>query len=143
MTNNITIEKGGITITLDTVEVAENFDNRLLFIRPPQTKQQQDSGPKDAKVIDLLMITHTMVARGYITGTASLTAKQVKGNLITIFKGANTKGGACIVNYAGDNFNMFIEKLIITEKSFDESNTIGIDVAKYDIQITLSEGISI
>ena len=143
MTNEITIAKGGVTVTIQTTEVAENYANKITIIRPPQTKQKQDAGPVEPKVIDLLMITHELLVRGHISASASKTAQEVKEQLITIFKGGDTTGGAPIVTYAGDAFNMYLEKLLITEKSMDETGTLGQEVAKYDVQVTCSEGKSI
>ena len=143
MTDEITIAKGSLSVTIHTEEASENYANKLIFIRPPQTKQNQSSGPTDVKVIDLLMITHELQIRGRLAGTDTKTAKEVKDDLISIFKGANTSGGAATVTYAGDAFNMFIEKLLITEKSMDEPTTLTEDIAKYDVQLTCAEGIAI
>lgn len=143
MTAEITISKGGITVTIGTEEVSENFSNKLVFIRPAQTSQKQDAGPVTVKVIDLLMITHELLVRGRITPTSTKTAKQVKDDLITIFKGANTTGGQTTVTYGGDSFDMYIEKLVIIEKAMDEPSSLTEDIAKYNIQITLAEGVKI
>ena len=143
MTAEITIAKGGTTVTIQTEEVSENFANKIIFIRPPQTKQKQDSGPVDVKVIDLLLITHELLIRGRLVATDSKTAKEIKEDLISIFKGGGTTGGAAVVTYAGDAYNMFIEKMLIIEKAMDEPTTLTTDVAKYDVQINLAEGISI
>ena len=143
MTAEITIAKGGTTVTIKTAEVSENYSNKISYIRPPQTKQKQDAGPVDVKVIDLLRITHELLIRGHIVATDSKTAKEIKEDLIGIFEGGGTTGGAAVVTYAGDAFNMFIEKMLIIEKGFDEPTTLTTDISKYDVQITCVEGVSI
>lgn len=143
MTSNITISKGSYSVTIETTVVTDNWDKKITFIRPATTVQKQDAGPTTVKVIDMLIITHTIVVRGHITPTDSKTAKEVKDDLISIIKGGDVTGTACTVVYAGDSYNMFIEKSMIIEKAFDEPGTLETDIAKYDVQITLSEGVSI
>jgi len=143
MTNNVTIAKGSLSVTIATEEVSENYANKITFIRPPTTKQVQSSGPTEPKAIDLLIITHELLIRGRISGTVTKTAKEVKEDLVDIFKGASTDGGASVVTYAGDAFNMFPGKLLCVEKAIDEEGTIAKDVAKYDVQLTCIEGASI
>ena len=141
MTSNITISKGGITVTVITNEVTEEDANKLMVLPIPQTSQNQSSGPKDTKIVDLLRITHTIVVKGYITPTDTLTAKEVKDNLRSLARGASTTGGPCSVVYDSDTYNMYIEKLIIAEKPTDYSDSSTPDIIKYEVAITLVEGI--
>jgi hypothetical protein len=140
---NVEISKNSTSVTIHSVEATENFDNKLIFIRPPQMSQNQSSGPKDTKAIDMLIITHTLVVRGHINKTASKTAKQVINDLKSIFKGAQTTGGPCTVVYDGDSLSMFPEKLTIIKKPLSEADTSDTSVIQYDVQLTLVEGVSI
>ena len=90
---NVIIVKGAYTVTIHTVEVTEDFANRLRVTPIPQTKQNQSSGPKDTKIADLLMITHNLLIRGHINATSTKTAKEVLDDLKEIFEGAKTSGG--------------------------------------------------
>jgi len=150
MTANITIAKGALSVTVETTNIDENYSKKLSPIRPAQSKQKQDTGPKTVKMIDLMMVTHTLLVRGIITPTASKTAKEVKDDLINILKGASVAGTHATVTYDGDSFNMFIEKLVIIEKATDYAPTDDAaeksdfqQIGKYDVSITLVEGTSI
>lgn len=137
---NIVISKGGTSVTLHTVQATEDYSNKLTYIRPPQTSQQQSNGPKTVKVADLLIITHTLVVRGHITATSSKTAKEVKDDLKTIFNGAGTDGGSANVTYDGDSLNMYPEKMTLIQnpsRNFDSTDT---SIIQYDVQLTLVEG---
>ncbi len=136
---NITITKGALSVTIQSVEVTEDYANQIKIIPFAQTKQKQNIGPNTPKAMDLLLIRHTLVLRGHISKTSSKTAKEIKDDLKTIFRGANTTGGPCVVAYDENNYNMYIEKLMIIEKS-NYKNTDTQGVIKYDVQVTLVEG---
>ncbi len=139
MTTNITISKGALSVTIQSLEIAEDNANLINVIPIPQTKQKQEVGPKTSKVMDLLLIRHSLVIRGHISKTAAKTAKEIKDDLKSIFNGASVSGGPCIVVYDGDTYNMYMEKLMVIEKSdYKATDTQG--VIKYDVQITLVEG---
>ncbi len=144
MTSAITIAKGAYTVTIDAVEVTDNWDKKIIAIRSPTTKQKQGAGPKEVKIIDLLMITHSIVVRGHLVPTASKSAKEVKDDLIIVIKGADVTGTSCTITYAGDSYNMFIEKCMMIEKAIDYTPAATeADLVQYDVQITLTEGVSI
>ncbi|KKN09005.1 hypothetical protein LCGC14_1050980 [marine sediment metagenome] len=149
---NITIAKGTLTVTIQTLEVVDNYSNKLFLITPPQSAANQASGPKNVKIVDLLRITHTIVIRGVITpgdddsGVGS--ANSAKDDLISIYKGASTAGGTTTLTYDEDTFNGYIEKLTVTEKTgkpsdFDSSPTIYPEVIGYEIAITFVEGTTV
>jgi len=120
MAADVLISKGDYSVIIYVSEITDNMTNKIFPISPGVGKQNQDSGPKDTKIVDLLRIVREInIQRGMITGTSALTAKQVKDNLITIFKGANQKGGTCTFVYDGNTFTGFIEKLTISEKASD------------------------
>jgi hypothetical protein len=144
MVSEITISKGAYTVTIYSVEVTDNFTNKLFPITPPTGVSNQDAGPKDNKIVDLLRITQEInITQGYITGTDALTAKQVKDQLISMFKGADLKGGTCSITYDGDTLEGYIEKLAFTEKSSDEPTTAPTDFAKYVVQLNLIVGLPV
>lgn len=148
MTLSITFAKGVFSVTLNTVEVSEDFTNKLILSIPNILQEQKQSGTlPEKKVIDLLWITHTLQIRGDITPTASKTAKEVRDDFVSIFKGAETDGGSITMVYGGDTINGYMEKMVIIEKPTDYDPTDDADekatfqdVAKYSIQITFIEG---
>ena len=147
MTNAITLAKGGYTVTIDAVSVVENYANKLFFIRPPQAKQNQASGPKDVKAVDMLRITHEILLRGHLVPTGSKSADTVKSDLINIFKGGGVSGTPVVITYSShpdSPLNMFMEKCMIIENSIDSNPALGdITLIKYDVQITLVEAVSV
>lgn len=161
MANNITIAKGGISVIVHPAEVNDTFSNKLFIITPAQTKDNQADGPKTDKIVDILRVTHQMIIRGYITGTASKTAKAVKLDLINIWKGGGAAGGTVALTYDGNassfgdtsatNTNPiagFIEKINFKDEAMDEPDDFTSapedyqEVSKYEVAITYIEGIS-
>lgn len=149
---NVTISKGGKTVTIQTAEVTDNYSNKLFPITPPQSTSNQASGPKSVKIVDLLRIIHTIIIKGFLTPgdtATAATANAAKDDLNNIFKGAGASGGTVALVYDGDTFNGYIEKLTITEKTFDEppdydSNTTNYsEVLKYEVAITFIEGVQV
>lgn len=156
MTNNITISKGVYFVTIFTNGVTDNYTNKLISLNMVTTTQNQEVGSKSTKIIDLLRIEHAILIKGYITGSdsassttndtggsISLTAKQIKDNLIAMIKGAGVNGGECSIVYAGNTFLGYIEKCTMIENSFDEPNSLTTDIVKYEVDITLLEGIRV
>jgi len=137
----------------------DNFDNKIFPITPPQSRINQADGPKSAKLVDLLRVTHQIVIQGYISSTGSKSVETVKQDLINIWKGAGAAGGVVTLtyDYLGTAFgttaatdaatiNGFIEKLTFTDVAMDEpSNFISSystyqDTAKFEVAITFIEG---
>lgn len=154
MVTNITLTKGAYTVTVYAEEVVEDYSNKMFLITPATSKGNQETGPKETKVVDLQRVTHNIVIRGWITSQTSpaLTANQVKSNLISIFKGAGINGGVVTLNYDGTAYTGYIEKFTCTLRSADTpeetpevalGNYSGGDYAKYSIGITFVEGITI
>ena len=162
MASNISISKGGITVTIHDIEINDNYDNKLFIIKPAQTTSNQSSGSKSSKVVDLLRITHSILIRGYITGTASKTGIAVKQDLVNIWKGAGTDGGTVSLTYDsnasafGDNSATdtnpilgFIEKVNFKDVSMDEPDDFVsakenyTDISKFEIDLTFIEGVNI
>ena len=155
-TGNITLSKGAHSVTLQTIEVDDNYSNKvnekIPTLREPQS---QSLGPRDKIVIDLLDITHEMLVRGEITPTATQTAEEVRDELITMMKGAGVSAGTgqnmhITVTYGTNTYTMFMTKLAVKEKSTDfnpASDAIEKadyqEASKYTVQITLFEGVSV
>lgn len=151
MTNNITLSKGSTSVSVDTIEVADNFKNTVISLKLAQTKQNQDSGPKETKIIDLQRVEHTLVIRGVICPTDSKTAEEIKDDLVYIWKGAGQTGGTVSLNYEG-NCGAFTSTTntnpisgVITDLLFKETPSSGASSLttvdfKYDVQITFMEG---
>jgi len=134
-TDNITLTKGSFSVIVHTVGITDNYDNKIQLIIPAQTKQKQDAGPKDTKVIDLLRITHEMVIQGI------LETESERDDLISIAKGANVTGTPITMTYnthPDTPLNVFITKLMIKE---DARNKSSASEMRYEVQITLIEGV--
>ncbi len=143
---NITIAKGTLSVTIHPQETAEEISNKLTVIPIPQTADNQATGTKDTKIMDLLRLTHTLIVRGYITASSTATAKEVKAQLINIIEGASINGGTCTLTYDSKPFKGYIEKFIITEKAQDDpvgAGYTGTDHARYELNLTFIEGVSV
>ena len=162
MANEITLTKGGITVTIYVQEVNDNYSNKLFMITPTQSGDNQADGPKDSKSVDLLRVTHSMVIRAQIVGTASKTATQVKQDLVNLWKGAGTVAGEVSLTYdanakafgniastANTTINGYIEKVNFKEVSSDEpsdfvsSKENYTHISKFEITLTFLEGVKI
>ncbi len=146
MTDVITLVKGSYTVTIDAIQVTENYSNKLFIITPPQTKQNQASGVKDNKAVDLLRITHEIIIRGALAPTATKSSDDVRSDLIRILQGAGVSGTPIVVTYSShpdSPMNMFMEKCMIQENPIDSDPAVGdTDLSKYIVQITLIEAVS-
>lgn len=143
MVNELTIAKGAFSVTLYGDNIAENYVNKIFLITPAQSSANQASGVISTKVVDLLRVTHQIVIKGYLTGTDTKTNKQVKGDLVNIFKGAATAGGVTTLTYDTDAITGYIEKLTIIEKAIDNPATTDKELARYEIALTFVEGVAI
>lgn len=160
--SEITFAKGGITVTVYAQEINDNFANNLFIIAPAQTKNNQPDGSKAPKVVDLLRVTHQIIIKGELTGTASKTGVQVKQDLVNIWKGAGAEGGTVTFTYdsnasaVGDTsatvtttIEGFIEKVNFKEIATDEPSDVVsakedyTDMAKFEVAITFIEGTGI
>ena len=48
-TTEVTISKGSFSATIYANQVSEEYSNKIFLITPPQTANNQASGPKDVK----------------------------------------------------------------------------------------------
>ena len=136
MTTNITLAKGTYSVTIQTITINENYKNQLKPLAFPTTKQKQELGPKDAKVMDMLKITHTLAIKGAVTSTSD------RNDLISMFKGAGVSGQPATLTYSSHPdtpLYVFPEQLAIIENSKD---TAPANEYKYEVSLTLLEGIS-
>ena len=162
MVVEITFAKGGITVTIHCSEVNDNFANKLFIITPAQSTSNQEDGTKTPKIVDLLRVTHQIILRGHLTGTASKTALAVKRDLVNIWKGAGTAGGVVTMTYdqgasaIGDtsatsagSITGFIEKVNFKDESHDQPSNFESapedyqEVSRYEITLTFIEGTNI
>ena len=141
MVSELTFSKGGTTVTIYATNIAENFTNKLFFITPATSASNQSSGPASTLGVDLLRITHQFVIKGYICGSDTKTAKQVKDDFISIYEGAGASGGTVTFTYDSDTFNGYIEKLNFVERSEDSPDTSIKDYARYELSISFVEGV--
>ncbi len=156
---DLVISKGAFSVTIQDVEITDDYTNKLFYITPAQSKSNQADGSKPAKVVDLLKVTHTMVIKGFISHNGSTTSKEIKRNLVNIWKGAGTAGGVVTLTYdylasafgnttatSASTIDGYIEKIIFTDKpmdqpsDYDSSPTNYPDVAKFQVAITFVEG---
>lgn len=127
---NVTLEKGGTTATIHTEELTENRDNSLITSALPQTKQKQENGPKDTRIIDLLRLTVEFIIRGRVDETN-------KNNLITISNGAGTSGTITMTydSHPDSPLQVAMSKCMIKKNSQDKNTD-----KEYEVQLTLIEG---
>jgi hypothetical protein len=143
MVSEITISKGGTSVIIYATNIAENYTNKLFLITGAVTGQNQATGPTDNKIVDLLRVTHQIVIKGYLAGTASKTDKQVKDDLVSIFEGAAIAGGEVTLVYDGDTRTGYLEKVTYVEKAADSQDTSIRDHARYEIAVTFLVGVRI
>ena len=162
MATNVVLSKNSISVTVETVEVNDSYNNQLFIIKPIQSKANQSNGPKTPKIVDLLRVAHSMIIRGHITSSASKSAIAVKQDLVNIWKGAGADGGTVSLTYdsnassigdttatATNPISGFIEKINFKDVSMDEpgdftsSSENYTGVAKYEVTITFLEGTNI
>lgn len=136
MTTDIIIAKGSFSVTIPTIDITEEYKNQMTPKPFPTTKQKQEIGPKTVKVMDMLQITNTIKVRGILTTSTD------RNNLISIFNGARVSGSPCTITYdthPNTPLSMFMENLTIIENSRDK---LTANDYKYEVQITLIEGLS-
>jgi len=151
-TQPITITKNGKTVYVYPESVAYNSENKLYMITIPTVENNQATGAKTTKVIDLLRITKTYNVKGYLTDETSGLGIVQKNTLRDIAEGAGANGGEISCEIDPNNpvakyktINCYIEKMTIEEtpSDLDETKTYSTDVVKYRVDITLVEGVSV
>jgi hypothetical protein len=128
------LTKGAYSVTIQTNEIQENYDNQLRVIPLPTVGQNQASGVKDTRVNDLLKITHSIVIRGILISTTE------RNNIIKIIKGAEVSASPVTLTYdthPDTPLSVFINKCQIIEKAMDKQTA---NAKKYEIQLTVIEG---
>lgn len=134
----LTLSKGEYTVTVYANQIEDGFRNNIFKIIIPVGKQNQASGPRVPKIVDLLRIERTWRILGYIINNAD------KNKLIKIIEGGGIAGGGVTFSYSdgGDatSFTVFVEACIITQKAADEPTIDPSDFAKFDINMTLIKG---
>ena len=144
--NEITISKGGHSVTIYVRRIEENYRNKLFLITAPKNASTQDVGANDTKVVDLLRLTHQIqINEAYICGTSSKVAKSVKDDLKTIINGAGQKGGEITLTYDGDSHKGYIESCTFSEEAMDQLDFSDLpeDVIRYSVQLTFVIGVQV
>lgn len=148
MTDNINISKGDISVDVETTDVTEGYTKKLILIKPPKMTQNQSGGPTSIIVVDLLFITRVFSIKGAITGTDTLTAKEIRDKIKSIFNGAGINGGSETMTYDGETIMGFMEKLTITQHSEDEPSDFESnpedyqEVIKYEVSFDFVQGVA-
>lgn len=157
MTVDLRFTKGSYSVGIYSDNVNEEYKNKLIVLSLPQSSANQTSGKKDTKILDLLKVTHQFVIKGYLTGTTTatsstndtdggsttLTAKQIKDNLITIANGAAQAGGTISMTYDGDTYTGYLESIVAIRNADDAPTSEPEDMIKYSLQLTFVVGVSV
>lgn len=140
--DNIVLTKGNYTVTLFTTDIAENWKNLLKIVPGITSKDNQINAPNKSRVIDLQRSNYNYVISGYITKSATQTAKQIKDDLRIIFEGSRQSGGPIILTYEDNSINVFFEDCVVKKIINDDTvtNYTGDDSAEYNVTVTLVEG---
>ena len=121
----------GIHVPIFPIKVSNTRSKKLRKRTPTKSPQQSDTNPKDTKITDRLKVENVYEVDGYIlpigpkdTGViyfpTQKTAKQVKNDFIKYMFNENTKlPGVMVMHYEGKAMSGAVEKVDITEDSFD------------------------
>lgn len=137
---DITFSKGVYSAGIHVDSINEEYSNKLTVVAIPTTKKDQPTGKKDAKVVDLLRITHQFVIKGKITNETSKTAKEIKENLFKIATGGGIAGGNISMSYEGDIYEGYLEKIVCIKEADDSINETSDQVRKYTLDLTFVVG---
>ncbi len=143
MAKEVSLTKGGITVTIETESVVSDYSNKIFVITPAQTVGGQENGPRPIRIVDLLRVNHQVVIKGHLTSDAD------KLKLVNIFRGAGENGGEITLSFDGilgldgssDSITGYLEKCVITEdQASKDPTTTHTDQAKYPVALTFVEG---
>lgn len=125
MTQNIILDNGGSNqLTINSTQVEESRINELNSFTPPTTSVNYTNGAEKTIIINLLKIQLRFLIDGEI-------AYSDRTKLRNIFE----NGGTVVMTYAGENFNVVLEKLIMTERASD------VDTPEYiTVKFTVLDG---
>jgi hypothetical protein len=138
--NDITISAGSYTVTIHSSSIIDKMKNKLFLITPATSLSGYETGAKETKIVNLLRITREInINQGYIVGTSTKTAKQVKEDLIAIFNGGLASELVKLI-YDGEEIEGFIEDLQVTEDARDLPSTLPEDVVRYAVQLNFVKG---
>lgn len=123
--DNIIIGTGGGAVTIYTELVEHIYAKIFTNISPPQSSANWASGPKSTKIVDLLRLTIKFTVRGSIESTDT---SKVQTLLFA--------GGVFNMTWDGNNYNINVEKLVLTKGKSGEQNkrdifftcVVGVDV---------------
>jgi len=113
MTKDIILDKDGPNeMLLYATKIEELTNKQLTVIALPSTNQERSSGPKKPIIVDLLRVTKRFNVDGAVSATH-----------VGTFKNITEKGGVFVMDYAGTEYNVNVEKYSITEIPEDAQGT--------------------
>ena len=113
MTDNITIDKGGSNShTVYATKIEEVGSKIIPVYNYPSTVQEYSNGPKEAKILDLLRFKKRINIDGWIDISN-----------ITKFRNIIKAGGTFVLEWAGIDYTVNMEKYTITESPEDSTGT--------------------
>lgn len=117
------------SVEIYTTKIEETHSKKLLVLPFPQSSSNWGDGPKDVKLIDLLTKERRWTIDGFVVPAS-------RTNMIALMD----KGGTFTLDYNGEQFNVNLEKLSMTEKSEDK---ISVEPTEYDVKFTVIEGVDL
>jgi len=98
-------------VTIYTAEVEKIYSKKLTSVTPPQSTANWDSGPKNTKIIDLLIIEIRFTVTGFINDGDQSTLED-----------AVEAGGVMDFVWDGNTYSVNIEKISIKKKAKNENS---------------------
>lgn len=139
---NIVFTKGSNSVEVYVNSVSDEYSNKLITLTLATTETNQSSGAKTTKVVDLLRITRQFIIKAYLTDEDTETAKQIKDRLYLIATGSGEDGGEITMNYDGDDYKGYLEKITCTQEANDHNNMTNKELAKYELTLNFLVGVS-
>lgn len=118
------ISQGGLSVTIRSEVVTEEYHNTVFTITPPTSTPNQGGGPKDTWIVNLLRITKQYTIRGYVDATD-------RGVLRAIFNSGNLKDNNCTLSWdglEGGSIAGVIEKLTLERSGNEEQSEWSVTV---------------
>jgi len=113
---NIILDEGGTNaLTVYTESCEKIYSKKILGITPPTSTGNQESGPKNTKIVDLLRIEIRFSVRGSIDSADE-----------TKIQNLFNAGGVFNMKYKGSTFTINPEKITITNDNKSENDETAI-----------------
>ena len=135
---NVTVTKGNFVIPIDVVRDEEILSKKNIALTHPTTNQNRPSGPKQTKIMDLLMVEERVNIDGYLSTNADDNSSTLKSNLKSAFK----SGGVMTMTYEGTDITGNMDKLSIDKIDKDGGEPFE-DQVGYKVKFTFLKGIDL